>query len=266
MDVGTAAAPKRLLLQVRKPEPSPRELWLFLNPLYDEKRFAEQFQAQLARELGNDAFTARFDYYATGGSEGDGTEFSLADALEQTNRVIDYLSHHYAPDTIHLAGIRFGADMALHIAAHRPGISTLLLVEPLVKGSQYLRELQMRRKVLHSMLGMNVPVNVEENGKRFLDHFGYLISADDQALLTTWNSMELPLAGKDICLYTRSDSPSKPLTDKLLVHLQTGNTITEQLLGTVTDFWIYNPNGSTFNELTDHMINRIKRSAKKQMT
>ena len=55
----------KLFAHMYFPDSEPKIGYVFLNPLFEEKKMVQQFQAQLARSLVNQgAAVLRFDYFA----------------------------------------------------------------------------------------------------------------------------------------------------------------------------------------------------------
>jgi pimeloyl-ACP methyl ester carboxylesterase len=97
---------------------------------------------QLANELSAIGFhVLRFDYYATGDSTGDSHEGSLEQWLEDIVAAIDELKDTAAVDRISLVGLRLGAALALTAATIRNDLDAVVMWNPVVDGSTYVREL-----------------------------------------------------------------------------------------------------------------------------
>lgn len=85
--------------------------------------------------------TLRFDYPGTGNSsDTDADDIWL---LWQTsiNAAVDWLHHHNLADRVVLCGLRAGATLAMEVSATRHDVVGLLLLEPVLRGRSYLRQL-----------------------------------------------------------------------------------------------------------------------------
>ena len=167
-----------LFVHVHHPVISRKKVFLFLNPLFDEKKRSQKFQASTARALQNMGFTVvRFDYYGTGDSCGDFSELTVDSCLNDCKNILDFIKDEIKIETISVLGIRFGASLALKLADINKEIDNIFLIEPIVSGKRYLMELSLRRKAFFKLNGMKD--NNEEviiNRKSYIDHQGYLIS------------------------------------------------------------------------------------------
>lgn len=84
----------------------------------------------------------RFDYFATGDSAGEGTEGRLRVWAENVAEAAAELREISGVRTLSIVGMRLGAALALRACASDVRVRTLVLWEPVVTGSEYLRELE----------------------------------------------------------------------------------------------------------------------------
>lgn len=97
---------------------------------------------QLSQQLAKAGLHAlRFDYRGLGDSWGDNTDASLAGWCEDVATAVDELKDTAAVKTVSLVGLRIGASVASLAAAGRSDIDSLVLWDPVVRGSDYLKEL-----------------------------------------------------------------------------------------------------------------------------
>ena len=114
------------------------------NPFGHEAIRAHRALRQLARLLARARFhVLRFDYYGTSDSAGDGAEVSMADWLEDIATATDELKDTAGVARVSWVGLRYGATLALAAAVKngRRDLDSLVLWDPIVDGSAYLREL-----------------------------------------------------------------------------------------------------------------------------
>lgn len=102
-------------LHPRKKQPA----IIFLNGFLDTKE--ERVKKEIANELMKAGFvTARFDYtYGFGAGSGDQAKYTLSNAVEDTERVLDHVSRrgYVNPEKILLIGHCFGGMAAILMAA-----------------------------------------------------------------------------------------------------------------------------------------------------
>jgi pimeloyl-ACP methyl ester carboxylesterase len=84
----------------------------------------------------------RFDYFATGDSAGEGTEGRVRVWVENVAEAAAELREISGVRSLSVVGMRLGAALALRACASDLRVRTLVLWEPVVAGSEYLRELE----------------------------------------------------------------------------------------------------------------------------
>jgi esterase/lipase len=123
---------------------------------------------QLATQLASKGFPVlRFEYYATGDSSGESTEGSVsqwkADVFSARNTLLSMSGAH----KVSVVGLRFGATIAALAVNDGLDIQDLILWDPVVNGSNYLREIKtlyhmMFPSSLHQQLDMRISSNDQE--------------------------------------------------------------------------------------------------------
>ena len=99
------------------------------------------------RQLGNQLAAAgwhvlRFDYFGTGDSAGEFAQADLATWERDIGTAIDELMDMSDARRVGLIGLRLGATLAAQVAARRrKEVDTLLLWDPVVRGTAYVDEL-----------------------------------------------------------------------------------------------------------------------------
>jgi hypothetical protein len=83
----------------------------------------------------------RFDYYATGDSDGDDGDASLESCVGSTLEAAAHLHATAHVNDVAVAGLRLGATIATLAARRMTAMPTLILWDPIVDGAGYLREL-----------------------------------------------------------------------------------------------------------------------------
>jgi len=96
---------------------------------------------QLARRLAQRGFPVlRFDYYGCGDSTGDCDQGTPKQWIADISTAVDELRGSGVEQTA-LIGMRFGVMLALACGAERGDVAALVCWEPVVRGSEYLKEL-----------------------------------------------------------------------------------------------------------------------------
>jgi pimeloyl-ACP methyl ester carboxylesterase len=83
----------------------------------------------------------RFDYTGSGDSAGDGEDFSMGRAVEDTGLAIEELCDMADLERVVLVGLRLGGLIATRAAAERSDVAHLVLWDPVTDGPTYLQEL-----------------------------------------------------------------------------------------------------------------------------
>ena len=83
----------------------------------------------------------RFDYTGAGDSAGDGEDFSIERAIQDTGLAIEELCDAADVKSVLLLGLRLGGLIAMRSAAARTEVSHLILWDPITDGVAYLQEL-----------------------------------------------------------------------------------------------------------------------------
>jgi len=129
---------------------------VLLGPFAEEKKSSLRPLAEIARALARAGFAAlRVDFRGTGDSSGRSAELSLGSMVDDTCAAAGALRGEFGCGRVALAGLRLGASVAL-LAAGRSRPEALALVEPVVDGRSYLRELE-RAVAIRRMLTRGAP-------------------------------------------------------------------------------------------------------------
>lgn len=155
-----------------------REGFVFCAPFAEEKLWAHRVMVNFARDLAAMGYPVlRFDYMGSGDSEGDFEESSLDTMLADTACAITTLRQKAGSlKTLNLLGLRLGATVAALMEERTPGIGKLVLWDPVIDGSDYMREMlrinlstqtAVYRKIMHNtdalirMMSEGMTVNVD---------------------------------------------------------------------------------------------------------
>ncbi|MBA0882477.1 alpha/beta hydrolase family protein [Flavobacterium undicola] len=227
-----------LCLHIHYPIKSNDKAFLFVNPLFDEKKRSQKFQADTARALTNKGYTViRFDYYGTGDSYGDFEEFTINSCLESCKAIMNFIHIEIGITNVSILGIRFGASLALKIASEYKELETVFLIDPITSGKRYLMELRLRRKAFFMLNKMkNVGEKVIINGEEFEDHQGYLIRATLTEELMNLDVFQYILSDKNIFLFSLDTLNYKKLL-KLQEDLNSSGNKIKLIKEKTTSFW-----------------------------
>ena len=158
--------------------PVRKEGFVFCAPFAEEKLWAHRVLLNFARDLADNGYPVlRFDYMGNGDSEGDFEESSLERMLSDTGCAIRTLREKVSGvESVNLLGLRLGGTIAALAGENGSDMSRLILWEPVVNGSAYMREMlrinlstqtSVYKKILHntdaliSMMKEGKTVNVD---------------------------------------------------------------------------------------------------------
>ena len=98
---------------------------------------------QLASGLTQAGFhVLRFDFFGSGDSAGEAGEGDLAQWRQDLEHAIEELKDTSGAERLSLAGLRLGGSIAASVAAGRDDIESVVLWEPVVRGTEYVAELE----------------------------------------------------------------------------------------------------------------------------
>jgi uncharacterized protein len=120
------------------------EAVLMCNPFGQEMirshRLLKLFADRLAR---NGMHVMRFDYFGTGDSDGDDDQVDLTGLLQDVQAAHHELCRRSGAIAISWFGLRLGASVAALASANLSArLTRLVLLEPVLDGAQYVRELE----------------------------------------------------------------------------------------------------------------------------
>jgi len=124
---------------------------VLLAPLADERKSSLRPMVEIARVLAEDGIAAlRIDYRGAGDSSGSSLETTLSSMTEDAVAAANHLGNDLGCEKIALAGLRLGGAVAL-LAAERARADAVVMLEAVVDGAAYVRELR-RRQAIRRML------------------------------------------------------------------------------------------------------------------
>jgi alpha-beta hydrolase superfamily lysophospholipase len=188
---------------------------LICSPLGYDAISSHRTQRHLAEASAGHGFPAlRFDYDGSGDSSGQDTDPARVDAwLESIRVAAATLRAQTGVSHVYLFGIRLGASLALLAAQRLPDVIGVILVNPVVEGRRYLREL--RALAATSIMSAT---GAAYGGQDVQEAAGFITTADTRQAIGA-----LRLAGDSllsapprVLLVERSDLPvDNSLSDRL---------------------------------------------------
>ena len=139
---GTSAEPLFGVFHPAKSSTAQPVAVLLCCPLGWEQMRSHRAFRQLALLLSRAGFCVmRFDYYGTGDSAGDGESVSLEHCVADVEVAVEELQAMSGMSSVALVGLRMGASIAALAAQRIPGLSKVVLWDPVTDGAEHLREL-----------------------------------------------------------------------------------------------------------------------------
>ena len=115
---------------------------LLCPPWGQEYLVSHRIFRRLAVRLSESGYhVLRFDYFGTGDSAGEREDGDLSSWQSDAEIALDELRDMSGFQTVAAFGIRLGAVVAWRLAIRRPDVSTAVLWDPVVNGTEYVREL-----------------------------------------------------------------------------------------------------------------------------
>ena len=125
---------------------------LVLGPFGEERKCAYRLLVRLARACAACGFGVfRFDYSGTGEGLGAHKDASLDQWLDDAHGALEQARTALPCPPWYAVAARLGGNIATRLAA-RGGVAGVALVEPILSGKDYMRDLQ-RRKQIKEMMG-----------------------------------------------------------------------------------------------------------------
>lgn len=117
--------------------------FVFCHPFFEEKLWTHRVFVNFARRLSMEGYPVlRFDYMGNGDSQGNFADSDVESYLRNIQTAIAFLeSTGSIPEGVNLLGLRLGATLVSMTAERCPGLKRLLLWEPIVNGSKYMKEM-----------------------------------------------------------------------------------------------------------------------------
>lgn len=218
INTGTIHTPRRLFVHALFNSDKMGVFVLLLNPFLDRiAAFSVQrTQVEIARALHAKGInTLHIDYYGTGDSGGELYEIDFQNTINDINKIVHYVKKNYSPSKIILFGLRFGADVALHVSQTLPELDTLILYEPVVNGNYFYKEKKYIVKANHLLWNINPETEIEIDSKPYEDFDGIPISTNLKNAICAMKSDELEITGRNILVFNLDTSNQEEKPDSI---------------------------------------------------
>ncbi len=154
----------RLFGVVHDPEVKGNSLgFVFCHPFAEEKLWTHRVFVNFARILTQKGYhVLRFDYMGNGDSEGNFSDSSVETCLSDIQSAIGWLkANRPIQSRLGLLGLRFGATLACMMAERALDLSQLVLWEPVINGTRYMKEMLRINLTTQSTVYKKVLYNTE---------------------------------------------------------------------------------------------------------
>jgi len=136
---------------------------VLLSPLAEERKSSLRALVEIARDLAPGLVVLRIDFRGTGDSSGCSEEMTLDSMVEDAVAAAEWLRESYGCRTVCLCGLRLGASVAL-LAADRARAEALVLVEPVVSGARYARDIERRQSIRRMLTKGSSDISTRDDG------------------------------------------------------------------------------------------------------
>ena len=204
INAGTIQNPRKIFVHALFNEKKAGVFVLLFNPFLDRIAAfsAQSTQVEIARALHVKGInTMHFDYYGTGDSGGELYEIDFNQTLNDVNEIVRYIKNQFSPSKIILFGVRFGADVALHVSKMHDELDNLILYEPVINGNFFYKEKKYIVKANHLLWNINPEVDIEIGGELHEDFDGIPFSENLKNFICQMRSDELEITGRNILLF-----------------------------------------------------------------
>ena len=171
------------------------------NPIGQEYIRCHKSIAYLSEKLAKEGYhVLKFDYYGTGDSYGEFTEFTIRGAIENIGKAVNEIKEVYGIERVILIGIRLGATLAL-LYSKKYFVEGLVLWNPVVDGRKYIEE-DLRKEYLTWVKGS---FTKEKKDSKFYS-FGYEYN---EKLISDISRLSLTLVSVKKCLLLSANKEIK---------------------------------------------------------
>jgi len=114
---------------------------ILCKPIWGERIRTHRIFTNLGRMLRSEGFTViTCDYYGDGNSGGDTLDLNFFGMVEDLEALYRYLERKYHLEEFALVGLRIGANCAIEAEKRIPGLSQMILFEPIPNLIEYLKQ------------------------------------------------------------------------------------------------------------------------------
>ena len=149
---------------------------LLCPPWGQEYLVSHRIFRRLAVRLSESGYhVLRFDYFGTGDSAGEREDGDLGSWQEDAAAAVEELRDMSGFPTVAAFGIRLGAVVAWRLASERLDVNTAVLWDPVVNGTEYVRELLAAQAATDRW--SVTPIRRQSSAGRALDLLGFPLTA-----------------------------------------------------------------------------------------
>ncbi len=185
-----------------------REGVIICSPAPFELKKFHWTMRQIAQSLQSYGFhTLRFDYFASGDSQGESRHFNLEDSRVNIQDAVRYLKSSGFVRRITLVAVRLGCPLAL-AACEVERVKRIVLIDPVCSGQEYLDETQSMHENLVAFHKIKIPNLLEGNPKTQRLGFPHDVTLAWQTQQI--DSTRTRAKTKAVTVITTKDSPGNP--------------------------------------------------------
>lgn len=143
------SGPEKMLGFLHRPLTDATAGVVICSPILSEQDRNYRREVLIARALAPKGFAvARFHYRGSGDSDGTGEDLTYDQLTQDAQEALEWLLRRTGVDRVAFVGTRLGAMVAATISRPRPG-APLVLLDPVVDGKRWVREVFRARQVWH---------------------------------------------------------------------------------------------------------------------
>jgi exosortase A-associated hydrolase 2 len=143
---------------------------IICSPFAEEKLISHRVLVNQARALANNGFLCfRFDYMGHGDSEGAFEDATVKTRLSDISAAVNFLRNEKNINKIILLGVRFGATLAALIQNENSGINSLVMINPVINGKDYIEQVLRTNLTLQMATYKKILKNREQLINEILD-------------------------------------------------------------------------------------------------
>ena len=235
------------------------------HPLFEEKLISHRFFVNMARLLADEGFYClRFDFMGHGDSDGDFENISITSQISDICCALSFFKNQTEITAVGLLGVRFGATLAALACSEISGIDFLIMISPILNGSQYMQQCLRTNLAMQLALYKNIIKNRDELIDDLLKNEmvnidGYMLTRSFYEAVNNINLLDLCPFSRNVFLLHLQKNENQPLPKDLTVLQEISqNNLHDLEICCVKGnlFWLDGKIYKTFNySISDHLVN-----------